>query len=52
MFNKLQERFSRSTTMWDHLKEQAETDIRFLLQNIARGEEKRKEDFNKKWGIQ
>lgn len=51
MFNKLQERFGRATTMWDHFQEYAERDVRYLLENIARGEEKRQEDFKKKYGI-
>lgn len=51
IFNKLQERFSRASTVWDHMKEGVERDTRLLYENLHRGEVQRKEEIRQKWGV-
>lgn len=50
IINKLSSDFDSSVTIWDHIKEEAVRDTRFLLENLERGEVKRQEDIRKKYG--
>lgn len=49
MFNKLSGRFESSSTMWDHLKSDAISDTKYVLENLERGEKVRQKEVEEKW---
>jgi len=49
IFNRLSSSFDRSSTMWDHIKEDSIRDTEFLFKNLERGEIVRLEEIKKKW---
>jgi len=49
IFNKLS-RFERSATMWDHLGDNAKSDVTFILENLERGEAERQREIDERWG--
>ncbi|MDD5146079.1 MAG: hypothetical protein PHF44_04535, partial [Candidatus Pacebacteria bacterium] len=49
MLNTISARFDMSTTLWDHLKDEAVDGVNFVLDNLHRGEEKRHEEIMEKW---
>ncbi len=49
IFNRLSGSFDRSSTMWDHIKEDSIRDTKFLFENLERGEVVRLEEIKKKW---
>jgi hypothetical protein len=50
MFNKLS-LFDRTTTQWTHLGRGAESDTKFLLENLERGEKERIREINQELGL-
>jgi len=50
MFNKLSGNFNSSSTIWDHLKDDAIRSTQFVFANLERGEAERKEEIRRKYG--
>jgi len=49
MLNKISYRFDRSTTNWDHLRDQAINDTEFLLEDLKKADEVRKNEIKNRY---